>query len=592
MSKQFKLFQELITAKPNRSKYPANCGVAESFNMYFEVNEDCSYLKSIEGLKTKLQKEGIGETTLLYVSSVGQEKFNYAPSLFVVRNKNLYRYNHALEEELLWTNLDIIPSVGVKCAESGGENPCIFFVNGTNIMYMLRLKDNGSNLVQIKLPYKLDSNNEGVMASDISVVNGSIVVVDRDSSFVYYSVPYPLSNEERIVYRTKKNGNLYETEFEDDGITPKWMKLTPSGRYAYDYETGETGGLIDETDNVYSYTFLDDFHTKQYFSAESSSDIVNGIYTLGKTLVLFGTNSIEFYDRGDAESFKTWQRISFTNYKEHGLYDRKTVASTSGNIFYVGKSDFASLSVNAIQGTQITKVSPVWVDQMLREHNVGFGYAFNKDGHSFYCLELEAKNSGDSDKTLVFDLSTGIWHYRVSRRVGTSHLYKWAARFVVRFNDELICASNRYNSLFTLDENYYYEDTDTTPIPLFRQRIAPMLTNTFKPFNFLNMSLEGSVGLAEAYQTQQDVYVPGEGVVQRLVAYNPKILLSISSDGGFTYGNTLEAYMGVKGDYSFRTIWNNLGMHRLCVLKVTYTEPTQLILNAVAMNVVGCMVNI
>lgn len=583
---QLKIFQELITAPSNKMKYPSACGQAESYNVYLESNNGANtYLRSIEGIRTRIKKDGIGSYTMLTVSSVGQKKFNYEPSMFAVRNKHLYRYNTNLDEELIMENIELNPTVGVKCAESGGENPCMFFVNGSDIMYYIRLKEDDNKLHEVQLPKKMDSDVERVKASDIAVVNGSIVVVDRDTSFVYYTVAYPLANDQRIVYRMNISGKTYTPVYEEDGVTPKWVMLKTDGRYEYDYETKEVGSKIDSLDNVYSYTFLDDFHTKQYFSAESSSDIIKGIYTLGKTLVLFGSNSIEFYDRGDAESYRTWQRLSFTNYKEHGLYARNTVASTSGIVFYVGQSDFATMSINSIQGTNISKVSPVWVDEMLRSHEVGYGFSYNKDGHSFYCLELNAKESGQSDKTLVYDLTSQQWHYRVSRREGTSHLFMWSPRFIVRYGNELICGSNHYNSLFTLDDTYYYEDTDSTKIPLYRSRTSPMMINEYKPFNFLQMTMEGTVGTAQEYQKAQDVWNAESGTISVVRDYNPKILLEISNDGGYTYGGVFEAYLGKRGDYSFRTMWNNLGNYRQCVLKVTYTEPTPFMLNSVSMRV-------
>lgn len=583
MASQLKIFQEFVTAPTSKTTYPGPCGQAESVNMYFEGNENYQYLRSIEGLRTIVDSDKIGACDLLFVTSVGEEQYNFMPSLIVCKNGNLYRYNHMYQETLLLENI----GTNVRVSESGGENPCLFIINDKKSLYMLRLKENDSKLVEIPLPNKMDSN-EVIDPMDITVVNGSVVIVDRKTSFVYYSVPYPIANEQRVVYRINKNGNKWQVEYEADGVTPKYVMLTPEGRYEYDYYTGTKGDFIDTLDNVYSYLLLDDFHVPQYFSAESSSDIVNGVYTLGKTLVLFGTNSIEFYDRGDIESFKTWQRISYTNYKEHGLYNRNTVASTNGVVFYVGQSDFSTKCINAIIGTNIEKVSPVWVDDLLRKQsNIGYGFAYNKNGHFFYCLELD-------DCTLVYDMTMKTWHYRVSRRPGLSKIYKWAARFVVRFNDALLAGSNRYEALFELDDEYYYEDTpvkntaNIAKLPLYRQRTSPMMVSEYKPFNFLQFTIEGSVGIADEYEREVIYNFDDYGVSQ----YQPKILLELSNDGGVTWGNILENYMGVRGDYSYRCIFSNLGMYRLCVLKLTYTEPTDFVLSNASMNVRGTLYSI
>ena len=577
MANQLKIFQEFLTADSSRVKYPAPMGAAESVNLYFETNGQNSYLRSVEGLRTKLQKDGTGEYQLLYVSSVGEEQYSFRPSLFAVRNGNLYRYNHNLSEELLVEGI-VVNGGEIHVSETGGENPALLIVNGTDTLFMVRLKQDNAPVIRIPLPKKISSDTDKIMASDIAVVSGSIVVLDKDTSFVYYSVAYPLSNEKRQVLRIEGGKVMYK----EDGISPLYAMVTPDGRYAYDDETGEMGEKLDSYNTVYSYAFLDDYGNRQYFSAESSSDVVNGLYTLGNLLVLFGTNSIEFYNRGDAESYRTWQRVSFTNYKEHGLHDRRTMASVKGNIYYVGRSDFSTLSVNRVNGTAVEKVSPVWLDELLEASTCGYGFCFGVNGHDLYALELETP---DGSRTVVYDASTGLWHFRVSRRPDSSKLYKWAARFVCRFENKLICASNRYNSLFELDRDYFCEDTDGEPIPLYRSRTSPMLVSDYKPFIFAQMNIEGSVGTANRYQRKDDVWQGG-----RLVSgapFNPRIFLEISNDGGYTWGNTYENRFGVSGDYSFRCIWNNMGMFRQCVIKIIYTEDTPFILSAISMNVRG-----
>lgn len=572
-----KIFEEFVKLPTNAIKYPGPAGVAESVNCYLEVNENNTYLKGIEGLRTKLDISNHGVYDLLYVTSVGEEQYNYRPSLIVVRNGNLYRYNHMYEETLLMENV----GTNVRVAESGGENPCLYIVNGHSKMYILRLKENNAQLITVDLPYKIDVD-EPIVASDIAVVSGSVVVIDRDTSFVYYSVPYPVSNETRVAYRINNVGENYKVEYESDEVTPKYVALKADGRYEYNYDTQEVGAFIDNSDNVYSYMFLDDFHNKQYFNAESSSDLVNGLYSLGKTMILFGTNSVEFWSRGDAESYNEWQRESFTDYKEQGLYNRDTVASCNGYVFFVGQGDFAKKHVSVIKNTEIIRISTPWVEQLLNsQEKIGYGFSFYEDGHNFYCLELDSC-------TICYDLNAKAWHKRVSRRSGSSLLYKWAARFVVRFNDELITGSNHYNKLFKLDEDYFYEDTDGEAIPLFRQRTSPVMVSQYRPFVISQLAVEGANGYANEY-VKKDYSKLGD---YEVATYNPKILLEVSTDGGSTFGNIVEGNTGRKGDYSFRTIFANLGMYRLAVIRLTYSEPTPFVVNSVQLAVRGTLVQV
>lgn len=57
------------------------------------------------------------------------------------------------------------------------------------------------------------------------------------------------------------------------------------------------------------------------------------------------------------------------------------------------------------------------------------------------------------------------------------------------------------------------------------------------------------------------------------------MLLSLSQDGGYTYSNSIETSCGYLGQYSARAMWLNLGMTRLAVIRLAYSEPTPFTLN-------------
>ena len=50
------------------------------------------------------------------------------------------------------------------------------------------------------------------------------------------------------------------------------------------------------------------------------------------------------------------------------------------------------------------------------------------------------------------------------------------------------------------------------------------------------------------------------------------------NDGGYTFGNVIRTSVGKKGKYHTRAKWMNLGMTRQCVLRLTYSEPTDFVI--------------
>ena len=60
----------------------------------------------------------------------------------------------------------------------------------------------------------------------------------------------------------------------------------------------------------------------------------------------------------------------------------------------------------------------------------------------------------------------------------------------------------------------------------------------------------------------------------------PELLLEVSKDGGNTFGQPKHASLGRTGDYSHRVMFRNLGMCRKCVLRITYSHPTEFTLNS------------
>ena len=510
-----------------KTKNPNIQGAAISRNMFtgFNGSKDDArrFMQSCPGIKYLMTLGDSGQIDGMYVPSTGLTTMNYAPSLFVAYNGSIYRIDNGYNVETIgyYTSGN-----KVEFAESGGERAILLWVDSVAI-HGYDLKKGES--VSITLPKRI-TENVYVRPTHIAVVSGSIVINDLGSGYVYYSKPYPLSQEERQVFDIV-NGQV---QYESDKITVK-TKPVNSGEYC----------------------FLDDYGVQMYFNAESSSDRVTAIYSIGALLTLYGPSSIEFWQRGDAETYQTWQRVSYTINKEQGLEAKYSLASVNQTQFCIGTGKANAKCVLMIDGTKVSKISEEWLDRILNDNEISNtrAWTYSKNNHSFYIFTV-------GNETYCYDISTGEWHIRSSRNFYTSKNKPYMPLYAVWFNSKIITGCCENGNLYVLDDNYYCEDfNETDSLPLYRVRQTPVITADYKPFVIYQLSLECNAGTIENYNTLSTC------------------LLQVSNDGGYTFGNVIEAGLGERGEYSARLNWLNIGRTRQCVLKVMFSEDSDFVIS-------------
>jgi len=510
-----------------KTKNPNIQGAAISRNMYsgFNGSKDDArrFMQSCPGIKYLMTLGSEGSIDGMYVPSTGLSSTNYTPDLFVAYGGKVYRINNAYETVEIG---NYVSGNTVIFAESGGERAILMWVDGVSI-YGYNLKD--GTTVNIALPKRI-TENVYIRPTHIAVVSGSIVVNDLGSGYVYYSVPYPLSQERRNVFNIV-NGQV---QYKSDNITVETREV----------DSGE-------------YCFLDDYGVQQYFNAESSSDKVTAVYSVGALLTLYGPSSIEFWQRGDAESYQTWQRTSYTINKEQGLEARYSLASVNQTQFCIGTGKANAKCVLMIEGTKVTKISEEWLDRILNDNNIQNtrGWTYSKNNHSFYIFTV-------GNETYCYDTMTGEWHIRSSRNYYNSKNKPYMPLYATWFTNKIITGCCENGNIYVLDENYYREDFDSEhSLPLYRVRQTPVITADYKPFVLYELALEVNSGAIENYGQLS------------------KALLQVSNDGGYTFGNVIDASLGEKGQYFARLRWLNMGMVRQCVLKVMFSEDSDFVIS-------------
>jgi len=522
-----KVTQFLVGAS-NKSKFPGIQGAQWSCNMYYSKNGSDEYMESLPGMKLLSVVQDGARCRGAYVSTIGMSSMQSAEDMFAVVGNTLYRFDAYGNR----TEIGNVAPTGsrVSFAETGGPRALLLVADGSNLFYYDLLE--GGGLVQIQLPERITSRGGNVTPSHVAVVAGSIVINDSQSGYCYYSIPYPLADVTRKMFKMGADG---KPEYESDGVTVKTEYLESR-----------------------LHVFEDDYQVQQYFNTESSSDNINGLYAVGPTLYVFGPKTVEIWQRGSGE-FEDWIRTSYTAQNSFGLEAAGSVASSGSIVYFVASGAQYGKAVMMASGTQFKKISEEWLEHKLLQESTGsaYGFCYSVADHNFYVLQLNSIG-----ETWVYDTLDGGWHQRTSRSRKSGIESQWRAGGIAYYREKFFTFTND-GCVCGFQRDYWSEDfPDGTSYPMIRHRQTAVIVDNLKNFVLEELAIECNVGSWDDY------------------SLTPMLLLEVSKDGGNTFGNVKKASLGRTGDYSQRVRFRNLGMCRKCVLRLTYSHPTELTLNS------------
>lgn len=532
-----KVSNYLITPGTDKGKHPATMGTSWSCNMFLDINGENQYMASLPGLEYT-RRIGNGKCRGAYVSSVGLARDNQQENAFVVFGTTLYRIDWVGNAEPI--GKVAAGSSRVNFAETGGLNPYLLVADGSNLWAYNLLE--GGELRRITLPERVTADGGQICPSHVCVVGGSVCINDRTSGFVYYSVPYPLNSDTREVFQTQLVNGKREPVYD------------PNNPYK----------ILTENVDAFDWMFYDSYGAQQFFNAESSSDNVRAIESIGPNLYLFGYKTIEIWQRGSGED-ATWQRQNYTTNASNGLHAPNSIAICGSNLYYLGSGESYAKAVLMVSGQSYTKISEDWLDDKLLQETgeSAYAFAYAQGSHNFYVLQLT-----NLQETWVYDVETKQWHQRVSRVFESGNETRWRPCAMIWFRGQFFAYCND-GAEYRHSDDYWYEDyaSHERRLPMIRHRQGALLVNDERPFIFHELAVECNVGTWSDYELQ------------------PEMLLEVSRDGGNTWGNVRRCRMGKVGQYSRRVRFHNLGYNRLCVLKITYSHPTSLELTACSQRV-------
>jgi hypothetical protein len=239
-------------------------------------------------------------------------------------------------------------------------------------------------------------------------------------------------------------------------------------------------------------------------------------------------------------------------------------------LFFLSQDRGGLGSIQQISGTQPVAVSNSALDYQLSQYNSaqkisdGRGFLLKENGVIFYRLNFTAANH-----TFVYNVSMSnpqsdkgkLWHEEEildgSRHLAQTHSYFAGNNYVGHYAKPI---------LYRVDNNVYTNDGEAIRRVRISKCVTPPGYQRIRLDRFHLDILQGSTSLYP---------------INFANPMEPYVYLSLSKDGGQTYGYIIKAPIGRIGDRTFRTIWRKLGTTKRgqgFVLKIEYYDNTDFII--------------
>lgn len=280
-----------------------------------------------------------------------------------------------------------------------------------------------------------------------------------------------------------------------------------------------------------------------FATAESSPDeLLRVINALGQ-LWLFGSKTTEIWTNTGASAFP-FERISGAK-MEVGILSPYTAAAIDNSIFWVGRDNIGSGIVYRAKGFTPERISTNAIELLIQaapSPETLRAYTYQEEGHVFYII-----TGGGMETTLVYDISTQLWHERAFLNSAGAFEPHLAAYGIYAFNQQL--AIDRLNgNIYTQALNLYDDNGEE----IVRERIYTHLSDEAKRIKFKNLTVGFEVGVG----------------TQTGVNANPLCVMTMSKDGGKTWFGEQVKSIGRVGQYLTRVVFERLGQARIMTFKI------------------------
>ena len=222
----------------------------------------------------------------------------------------------------------------------------------------------------------------------------------------------------------------------------------------------------------------------RFYSAEGTPDNLRTIATIRNELWLVGDISTEIWYNpvgADANVPFTKSRGAFIN---NGTVAANSVCTNGNNLFWLGSSAAGHGQIWMSNNYQPVKISTTSIDHSIESlMNIGdaSGFCYTQEGHEFYVLSFTQSN-----KTYVYDVSTGEWHERAYWNSTEGKFERYLPEAHCVFNGINYVGDYRNGNIYSLDLNVF---TDNGEI-VRRVRTGPHIHQDRKRLYFREFEID------------------------------------------------------------------------------------------------------
>ncbi len=377
--------------------------------------------------------------------------------------------------------------------------------------------------------------------------NNAMVTVDRGTLTTTSGVVSMTTDGNTIFIVDGVNGYTYNTtttvftQVSDVDFVPAVTCTWIDGYFIADMR-----GSTDQTDWTKYQWSIDGlaWNGLDFASAESSPDPIQRVFNDNRQLILFGTVTTEFHNNsGNAE-----EPFTRTATNEWGLAAKWSVAKIKDSIIYLGQNRMGKTQVIVLNGYTPQIVSNYEMSSIIDTYgdvSNAVGHSFMEGGHPFYIISFPS-----IEKSWLFDAATNLWSEMTSGILEG----QYRGLFSNNYLSETLVYDYENGNIYKINPDNYSDNGDMIVGELISRHMFE------KEYIFLSelwIDMEVGVGL-----------ISGQGI-------NPQIMLTVSRDGGFTYGNERWRTIGAIGKYLTRARWTRLGRSRDFSFKVRITDPVK-----------------
>lgn len=343
-------------------------------------------------------------------------------------------------------------------------------------------------------------------------------------------------------------------------------------KLATSYSNAIMGGAIALTSDGSSLNTISVVGQLQLGSITSHPGNIVGCRTLHRRIFLFSENFTEVWENAGAGTNLPIRRTN-SLLMEVGTPAVGSISVGFDRMFFLAQDKDGLAGVMEVTGSQALSVSNRALDFQLAQYAAdpeagvsdARGILIKENGIIFYRLNFTAANH-----TFVFNIS-----------MSTPESIKWHEEEVLN-GDRHPAQTHAYfdgvNYYGSYSEPKFYIVSSATPTndgeAIRRMRIGRQITpegyNRLRVDRFQIDLLQGADDVSTFVESDlltedEDEILTESGIdiilEQEIAIGNgePHVFLSISRDGGQTYGNELISPMGRLGERTFRTVWRKLG---------------------------------